>query len=80
MGECILRRGGRDALFPNDFGDDLLMNAFDASLRQSDIGCHVLNMYYECLVYVDDIVLLSPSVETAVKRLYVWVYGFTAHA
>jgi len=23
--ECILRRGGSDALFPNDFGEDLLL-------------------------------------------------------
>ena len=25
VGECILRREGSDALFPNDFGEDLLM-------------------------------------------------------
>jgi len=24
VGQCILRRGGSDALFPNDFGEDLL--------------------------------------------------------
>jgi len=23
--QCILRRGGSDALFPNDFGEDLLI-------------------------------------------------------
>jgi len=27
VGECILRRGGTDVLFPNDFGEDLLDNA-----------------------------------------------------
>jgi len=25
VGECILRRGGSDALFPNDFGEDLFV-------------------------------------------------------
>jgi len=40
----------------------MFMNAFIVNLRQSDIGCHILNMYYGCLLYADDIVLLSPSV------------------
>jgi len=31
VGECILRCGGSDALFPNDFGKDLLWNGDDAS-------------------------------------------------
>jgi len=41
---------------------NMFMNAFIVNLRQSDIGCHILNMYYRCLLYADDIVLLSPSV------------------
>jgi len=27
-GECILRRGGNDAVFPNDFGEDLFCNVY----------------------------------------------------
>jgi len=41
---------------------NMFMNSFIVNLRQSDIGCHILNMYYGCLLYADDIVLLSPSV------------------
>jgi len=43
---------------------NMFVNAFIVNLRQSDIGCHILNrpMYYGCLLYADDIVLLSPSV------------------
>ena len=42
---------------------NVFMNAFIVNLRQSDIGCHILNMYYGCLLYADDIVLLSPSIK-----------------
>ena len=42
---------------------NVFMNAFIVNLRRSDIGCHILNMYYGCLLYADDIVLLSPSVK-----------------
>jgi len=41
----------------------VFMNAFIVNLRQSDSGCHILNMYYGCLLYADDIVLLSPSIK-----------------
>jgi len=29
MGECILRHGGSDTLFPNDFEEDLLLYVLD---------------------------------------------------
>ena len=33
VGECILRRGGSDALFPNVFGEDLLLAVRVAALE-----------------------------------------------
>jgi len=42
---------------------NIFMNAFIVNVRQSDIGCHILNMYYGCLLYANDIVLLSPSLK-----------------
>lgn len=42
---------------------NMFMNAFIVNLRQNDIGCHILNMYYGCLLYADDILLLSPSIK-----------------
>jgi len=41
---------------------NMFMSSFIVNLRQSDIGCHILNMYCVCLLYADDIVLLSRSV------------------
>ena len=39
VGECILRRGGSDALFPTDFGEELSN----------------LNIYFACLPDADDV-------------------------
>jgi len=33
-----------------------------SSLSESDLGCHINGVYIGCLVYADDIILLSASV------------------
>ena len=38
------------------------MNAFIVNLKSAGIGCPIVNMFFGCLLYADDIVLLSPSV------------------
>jgi len=48
---------------------NMFLNAFVVNLRQSDIGCHILNMYYGCLLYADDIVLLSPLSPTNLQLM-----------
>jgi len=40
------------------------------SLLKSDLGCHVYGVYIECLVYADDVILLSASVLQLQKMLY----------
>lgn len=40
----------------------LFINAFIVNLKSSGIGCHVNNQYFGCLLYADDIILLSLSV------------------
>ena len=39
--------------------DDLIVR-----LKASQFGCHLNGAYYGCLVYADDILLLSHSVQT----------------
>ena len=38
------------------------MHAFIVNLESAGIGCHIVNMFFGCLLYADDIVLLSRSV------------------
>ena len=38
------------------------MNAFNVNIKSAGIGCHIASMFFGCLLYADDIVLLSPSV------------------
>ena len=40
------------------------MNVFIVELRKLNIGCHVSQVFVECLLYADDIILLSPAVES----------------
>ena len=41
---------------------NVFMNAFIVNLKAAGVGCHIVNMFFGCLLYADDIVLLSPSV------------------
>ena len=41
---------------------NVFMNAFVVNLKAAGIGCHIVNMFFGCLLYADDIMLLSPSV------------------
>ena len=38
------------------------MNVFILKLKTLNVGCHVSGMFVRCLLYADDIVLISPSV------------------
>jgi len=38
-------------------------------LKHSDLGCHVRDVYFGCLFYADDILLLSASVDDLQKML-----------
>ena len=53
-----VRQGGvLSGLFFNCY-----VNPFITSLRQSDLGCHIKNCYAGCIMYADDLILLSASV------------------
>ena len=41
---------------------NVFMNAFIVNLKSAGIGCNIVNMFFGCLLYADDIMLLSPSV------------------
>jgi hypothetical protein len=41
---------------------NLFINAFIVNLKSSGVGCHICDQYYGCLLYADDLILLSPSV------------------
>ena len=53
-----VRQGG--ILSPSLF--NLYVNCFITQLRNSDLGCHVKNIYLGCLMYADDLLLISSSV------------------
>jgi len=41
---------------------NVFMNVFIMKLKTLNVGCHVSGMFVGCLLYADDIILLSPSV------------------
>ena len=41
---------------------NLFMNLFVVNLRQGNSGCHIGDIFYGCLLYADDLIILCPSV------------------
>ena len=41
---------------------NVFMNAFIVNVRLQDVGCHVNHQCVRCFLYVDDIILISPSI------------------
>jgi len=41
----------------------VFINVFILELRKLKIGCHICEIFLECMLYADDIILLSPSVK-----------------
>ena len=41
---------------------NVFMNVFIIELNKLNLGCHVSQMFVGCLLYADDIILLSPTV------------------
>ena len=41
---------------------NLFINAFVIHLRELDVVCHLGTEFVSCLMYADDIILLSPSI------------------
>jgi len=44
------------------------------ALVKSDLGCHVMGKYFGCLLYADDLILLSASVLQVQKMLDLFLY------
>ena len=40
---------------------NLYVDAIIKSLRASDLGCHIKNVFVGCIMYADDLILLSAS-------------------
>jgi len=53
----------------------ILFNIYIGSVVESlvlaDLGCHIKGTYIGCLIYADDIILLSASVGSLQKMLYI---------
>ena len=62
---CGVRQGG--VLSPILFS--LYVNDIIVKLKESKLGCCVDGMYIGCILYADDIVLLSPSLYTLQKMI-----------
>jgi len=60
-----IRQGG--ILSPMLF--NIYINSLIGALRSSDLGCHLGNEYVGCIVYADDIILLSASLIKLQKML-----------
>ena len=48
------------------------------SLERAKLGCHLLNQYIGCIVYADDILVLSASVMDLQKMLDICFADFSA--
>ena len=40
----------------------MFINVFIVQLKLVRVGCHVMSLFFGCILYTDDIILLSPSV------------------
>jgi len=81
-GESILCREGSDALFPDDFGEDLLLLLFDL-LSESESGFAVkLNCFFGLKALTPDVLLFSgdkyaaPLNEVSIQCSFS-IYSFT---
>ena len=41
---------------------NVFINVFIVQLKLLRVGCHVMSLFVGCILYADDIILLSPSV------------------
>jgi len=44
------------------------VNDLICCLKKSDLGCHIQDLYVGCIVYVDDILLISASISMYVAK------------
>ena len=47
---------------------NVYFNVLVKSLERSKLGCHVYGEYFGCIVYADDVILLSASVINLQKK------------
>ena len=60
-----MRQGG--VLSPILF--NIYVDCLAKSLRESDLSCHIHGVYFGCLLYADDIILLSAFIGNLQKML-----------
>ena len=57
VGSCVRQVSRLSSVILNVF-----VNVFIVEFKNSTFGCHVCQMFVGCLLYADDIILLSPTV------------------
>ena len=58
----VVRSGVRQGSCLSPAICNVFMNVFILQLKTLNVGCHVSGMFVGCLLYTDDIILISPSV------------------
>ena len=74
---CFLKSGVRQGGVLSPILFNIYMGYVINSLIQSDLGCHIHDVYFGCLVYADDIILLSASVGALQSMLDICCYTGT---
>ena len=54
---------------------NLYSNSFITSLRKLNMGCHIGDIFMGCIIYADDLLLLSASVRFAKNVGHLWSRG-----
>jgi len=69
----VVRQGVRQGGVLSPFLFNVYVDELLNELEMNGIGCHVCNQYFGCIMYADDLLLLSASV-SGLQHMLEWIF------